>query len=108
MRSGRGWSAGVGRLAGSEAEPVKLQILRGLGQQGRRKTGVHRSDRIVEAGTDLADETVLVDEVQRCIVVTMHRRGGLPGEQKEGDQAQGRSFPGEHFANLVHWDFEAP
>lgn len=32
----------------------------------------------------------------------------LPGEQKEGEQAQGRLFPGEYFANPVHWDFEAP
>ena len=102
MRSGRGWSAGVGCLARSETESVKLQILRGLGQQGRRKTGVHRSDRIVQAGIELADETVLVDEVQRCFVVTMHRRGGLPGEQKEGDQAQSRSFPGECLANPFH------
>ena len=79
-----------------------------MDQWGRRKTGVHRSGRVVEAGTELADQTVLVDEVQRRILMTMRRRNGLPGQQKEGDQAQGRSFPGEYFENPVHWDFDAP
>lgn len=108
MRSGRGWSAGVGGLARSEAETVQFLAGWGPDRWGHRQTSVCRSDRVVEAGTELADETVFVDEVQRCILVTMRRRNGLPGQQKEGEQAQGRSFPGENFANPVHWDFEAP
>ena len=108
MRSGRRWSAGVGGLARPEAEPVRFLADGGLGQWSRRKESVDRSGRIVKIGTELANETVIIDEVQRCVLVTMRRRNGLPGQQKEGEQAQGRSFPGECSANPVHWDFEAP
>jgi len=87
---------------------VQFLASRGLGQWGRRNTSVCRSEGIVKAGTELADKTVFVDEVQRCIFVTVRRSNGLPGQQQEGDQAQGRSFPGEHFANQFHWDFDAP